>query len=186
MNYKYILLLAGIALVSCATPRQAPITESTHTGLDATINREEANTAGNGNLLIGPTTRVAFEQDPYSSWFHGTYLKYNPKEPMLEKLQPLLENVTIKAYIGTWCMDSQRELPRFFKILDATRFPYANLEMISLREDKTGLDNQAKTDSITAVPTFIFYRQGKEVGRIVETAYPTLEMNMVTVLSETK
>lgn len=178
-----LLLLAVLALGSCATPRQAPITENTHTGLDPNENREETTAAGD-TILIGPTTRVAFEQDPYSNWFHPAYLSYKPKEAMVEQLQPLLENVTIKAYIGTWCLDSKREVPRLFKVLDATRFPYSKVEMISLREDKTGLNGQEKADNITAVPTFIFYRDGKEVGRIIETAYPTLEMNMITVLSD--
>ncbi|MFC6998454.1 thioredoxin family protein [Rufibacter roseus] len=182
MKYSF-LIIALVVLASCATPRQAPITENTHTGLDPNENREEANQAGDGNVLIGPTTRVAFEQAPYSEWFHPMYLKYKPNETIMEELQPLLEGVSIKGYIGSWCLDSQREVPRFFKILDAARFPYARLELISLREDKTSLAGEEKADNVTAVPTFIFYKDGKELGRIIETAYPTLEMNMVQVLS---
>lgn len=183
MRYPF-LFIALFALASCATPRQAPITADTHTGLDPNENREEANQSGNGNVLIGPTTRVAFEQAPYSEWFHPMYLKYKPNEEIIEQLQPKLEGVTIKAYMGSWCIDSQREIPRFYKILDATRFPYSRLDLISLREDKTGFNGQEKADNITAVPTFIFFKDGKELGRIVETAYPTLEMNMLQVLTD--
>ncbi|MGV3540359.1 MAG: hypothetical protein ACO1OQ_11140 [Rufibacter sp.] len=185
MSMRYLLFFTSLLLlVACSTPRQAAITSSTHTGLDPNENREEATKAGNDTILIGTTTRVAFERPRYSSWFHPMYLRYTPNPKIMEQLQPALEGVTVKAFIGSWCMDSQREVPRFYKVLDAARIPHSRVEMISLREDKSGLNGEEKTYNITAVPTFIFYKNGKEVGRIVETAYPTLEMNMLTVLTD--
>ncbi|WP_192823444.1 thioredoxin family protein [Rufibacter sp. LB8] len=186
MRYFAFIIISALALASCSTARQARITAATHTGLKAHENREEKAADGKDSLLIGPTTRVAFEKARYSTWFHPTYLRYKPNEKLMEELVPLLEGVTIKAFIGSWCLDSQRELPRLFKILDAARIPYSRMEMTSLREDKSALNNEDKTYSITAVPTFILYKDGKEVGRIVETAYPTLEMNMITLLKEAK
>ncbi|WP_205501936.1 thioredoxin family protein [Rufibacter psychrotolerans] len=156
-----------------------------NTGLNANENREEKNAAGTENILIGVTTRMAFDQAPYNAWFHPTYQRYTPNPKIMEQLEPLLEGVTIKAYIGSWCLDSQRDLPRFIKIMDQARIPHSRFQLISLREDKSGLTGSEKTDSVTAVPTFILYKNGKEMGRIVETAYPTMEMNMVTILQGT-
>ncbi|WP_066830026.1 thioredoxin family protein [Rufibacter ruber] len=182
---RYVLFIfAALAFAACSTPRQAVITDATHTGLDPQENREEPTQAGNDSLLIGTTTRVAFEMPRYSAWFHPMYLRYKPNEQIIDQLQPQLEGVRIKVFMGSWCLDSQREIPRFYKVLDAARFPYSRVEMTSLREDKTGLTGEEKTLNITAVPTFIFYKNGKELGRIVETAYPTLEMNMLTVLKD--
>jgi len=183
MRYWFFIFVL-VALSACATPRQAPITASTHTGLDPNENREEASATGSEMVLIGPTTRVAFEQEPYSTWFHPMYLRYKPNETIMEQLQPLLQDVTIKAFMGSWCIDSQREIPRFYKILDAAHIPHSRMELVSLRENKTGFQGEEKVYDIVNVPTFIFFREGKEVGRIVETAYPTLEMNMVTLLTD--
>lgn len=177
------LMLTVLFFTSCAGVKQAPITPATHTGLNLNENREEATKAGNDSLLIGTTTRVAFEKPRYSTWFHPMYLRYQPNPKIMEQLQPKLADITIKVFLGSWCGDSQREIPRFYKLLDAARIPYSRIELISLREDKTGLKGEEKTYNITAVPTFILYQEGKEVGRIVETAYPTLEMNMLNLLT---
>jgi hypothetical protein len=82
-------------------------------------------------------------------------------------------------------MDSQRDLPRFYKVMDQAHFPHARFNVYNLREDKTSPNGEEKAANITAVPTFILYRDGKEVGRIVESAYPTIEMNMLTILKGT-
>ncbi|WP_148041208.1 thioredoxin family protein [Rufibacter immobilis] len=177
-----LLIIAMLAFAAISCTRRATYSASEQSGLDPSENREEKNAAGTENILIGPTTRVAFENAPYNTWFHPAYLRYQPNQKIMDELQPLLENVTVKGYIGSWCLDSQRDLPRLFKVIDQARFPHSRLQLISLREDKSSLKGEEKGDSITAVPTFILYRDGKEVGRIVETAYPTLEMNMLTIL----
>ncbi|GGK58734.1 thioredoxin family protein [Rufibacter glacialis] len=169
-------------MTSSSATEQSGYSASGQTGLDLTRNREEKNKAGNENILVGTTGREAYENAPYSTWFHPTYQRYQPNQKIMEELQPLLENVTVKAYTGSWCLDSQRDLPRFYKVLDFARFPHAKFNVISLREDKSSLTGEEKRDSITAVPTFILLRDGKEVGRIVESAYPTIEMNMLTIL----
>ncbi|WP_210486389.1 thioredoxin family protein [Rufibacter aurantiacus] len=181
----------ALGVVACSRPaanssvEQSGYSAAGQTGLDANKNREEKNKAGNENILIGAVDRAAFENAPYSTWFHPAYQRYTPNQKIMEELVPLLENITVKAYMGSWCEDSQRDVPRFYKLLDQAHFPHSRLHLISLREDKTGPNGEEKLDNITAVPTFILYREGKELGRIVETAYPTLEMNMLTIIKGT-
>ncbi|WP_207432601.1 thioredoxin family protein [Sabulibacter ruber] len=174
------------ATSTASSAEQSGYSSADHTGLNPNENREEKNKAGTENILIGTTTRMAFDQAPYSSWFHPAYQRYTPNAKIMEQLQPLLEGVTVKAYVGSWCMDSQRDVPRFYKVIDQAHFPYSRLKMISLREDKSAPEGEEKIDNITAVPTFILYKDGKEMGRIVETAYPTIEMNMVNILKGTE
>ncbi len=38
--------------------------------------------------------------------------------------------------MGTWCGDSKRETPRFYKILDETGFNQNNFELITVIEIK--------------------------------------------------
>ncbi|RNI25870.1 thioredoxin family protein [Rufibacter latericius] len=188
MHFRLFLLsILALGVFSCARQATSSADQSGYsalgqTGLDANKNREEKDKSGNGNILIGSTNRAAFENAPYSTWFHPAYQRYTPNQKIMDELVPLLENVTVKGYMGSWCEDSQRDIPRFYKVLDFAHFPHSRFNLISLREDKSGFNGEEKADNITAVPTFILYREGKEVGRIVETAYPTLEMNMLTIL----
>lgn len=177
-----MLFVTVLALGASACARQTTTYSSSETsGINPNENREEKTKSGE-TILIGPTTRIAYEKEPYSSWFHPAYMRYQPNAKIMEELQPLLQGISFKALTGSWCMDSQRELPRLYKVMDQARIPYSRLEVISLREDKTTPTGEEKAYNITAVPTIILYRNGQEVGRIVETAYPTLEMNMLTIL----
>jgi thiol-disulfide isomerase/thioredoxin len=97
-----------------------------------------------------------------------------------------LDGIEIQLFLGTWCSDSQMEVPQFIKILDYIDFDKANLTMIGLERDENRVMSSPKGEeqglNITHVPTFIFYKSGQEIGRIVE--YPTvsLEVDMVNLL----
>ena len=38
--------------------------------------------------------------------------------------------------MGTWCEDSQREIPHFFKLLQALEFDQKHVEMYAMSEEK--------------------------------------------------
>jgi thiol-disulfide isomerase/thioredoxin len=135
------------------------------------------------NILIGYCTREAFEDTNFSWWFNSEYEIYKPDSASLNQLQPLLEKIEISAIIGTWCSDSRREFPRFLKILDQTGFHQENLTIIAVNEDKKipGSNIPEKYD-LQLVPTFIFYRDGSELGRIQESPEETLEKDIVKIL----
>ena len=85
--------------------------------------------------------------------------------------------------MGTWCEDSQRETPNFIKILKQVDFDFNNLELITVNREKItpqGLENGL---NITNVPTFIFYKDGKEINRIVEFPIESLEEDMINILT---
>jgi thiol-disulfide isomerase/thioredoxin len=60
--------------------------------------------------------------------------------------------------MGTWCGDSKRETPAFYKILDNTVFDYNNLELITVSRAKETPEGFEKDLNIIRVPTFIFYK----------------------------
>ena len=84
----------------------------------------------NGNL-VGISAKSNFLVAPFNDWFNFNYENYELNTETIAKLKPLLKNVTIKAFMGTWCGDSQEQTPVFYKILDVTDFKYQNLEMIA-------------------------------------------------------
>ena len=85
--------------------------------------------------------------------------------------------------MGTWCSDSRREVPRFFKILDAVNYPSDKVAIICVDEDKKTRGNELTGLKIELVPTLIFYKNGNELGRIVESPNDTLEKDIIKILT---
>lgn len=136
------------------------------------------------DFLVGKQDRKALEQEPYGNWFNANYKSYVVDNSTIEKLSPYLKDITIQAFMGTWCSDSKRETPTFYKILDASNFNYKNLELITVTRSKDTPQGFEKGLDIMRVPTFIFYKDGKEIGRYVEFARETLEKDILAIVSE--
>ena len=86
--------------------------------------------------------------------------------------------------MGTWCSDSRREVPRFYKILDEIEYPSENVSLINVNRDIEGLGDEVTGLEIHFVPTFIFYRNDEEIGRIVEIPYESLEKDMLELVKK--
>lgn len=134
----------------------------------------------NGNL-IGYITKENLQQN-FDDWFTPRYTDYNAEEDAVSSLQSLLNNITIKVFMGTWCDDSHEQVPVFFKILNDAKFDTKNVTMVGLDENRQTLDNLQDGFNIARVPTFIFYKNNQEIGRIVEYPNESIEQDMVTIL----
>ena len=55
--------------------------------------------------------------------------------------------------------------------------------MITVNRGKRTPDNLQKGFNIKRVPTFIFYKKGKEIGRYVEFPRTSLEKDILTIVS---
>ncbi len=136
----------------------------------------------NGNL-IGFLDKSDFMQGKYKNWFVSHYDEYEPKKKFLKKIQKYLEGVQIKSFIGSWCHDSQRELPHFYKLMELTGFDFEkNYKMIGITRGKKTPDNLQEGYNIKHTPTFIFFRNGKEIGRYVEHARESIEKDFLKIL----
>lgn len=134
-------------------------------------------------MLIGYTTLDAFKDSSFSWWWNSEYNMYNVDSTEIEKLKVMLKDIDITIVMGTWCSDSRTEVPHFYKILDKIGYPVENVTLTSVDREKQGLENEVEGLEIEFVPTFIFYDRGKEVGRIVEMPYETLEKDMLEIIS---
>ncbi len=133
-------------------------------------------------MLIGKEDRTALEEAPFSTWFTPNYAKYNVNDALLPEIKKELKGVTITTFMGTWCGDSKRETPRMFKILDMASFNSKNLELITVDRTKQNPKEFTSGNNIIRVPTFIFKKDGKEIGRIVERPVESLEADMLKIL----
>ena len=119
-------------------------------------------------ILIGICERAELQKAPFGKWFNKEYDSYTPEFPNKNDLQIGIKKYNISIVMGTWCPDSRKEVPRFYKILDSLKFPESQLKLITVNRMKKGIAQETDGLNIQRVPTFIFYKDGKEVGRIIE------------------
>ncbi|PID79704.1 hypothetical protein CSB20_09345 [bacterium DOLZORAL124_64_63] len=119
---------------------------------------------------------------------------YEPRPEDVATLRAITEDTDIFCILGTWCGDSRREVPRFWKILQEAANPHLQLVMFGVGR---GHDRQARAllaeigfdvplreqYDVQLVPTFIFKRGDEELGRIVETPETTLEEDAARILN---
>ncbi len=123
------------------------------------------------------------EHDAYT-WFSKQYDKY---QPMLEKIDTNALNETdIVVFMGTWCHDSKREVPRLYKILDGINYDYSKFEIIGLKKNKTGYFKDYSKFNVKNTPTLIFFQNKREIGRIIEKPKKSLESDIQIILKEVK
>ena len=67
-------------------------------------------------MLIGYCTREAFDDSSFSEWWDSEYNLYEVDIGTAEEIKTGFEDLEIKLVLGTWCSDSRREAPRFYKI----------------------------------------------------------------------
>ena len=120
---------------------------------------------------------------PHNLWYNEGFDSYVAKESAIAELKELLNSeITITMVVGTWCPDSRREVPRFLRILSDLGYNIETITFIGVDSYKEApLDIYAEL-SIERVPTFIFYRNIVEAGRIIEYPVTSLEMDMVNIL----
>lgn len=151
-------------------------------------NQKEYNTTvideeENAPMLINWATIEGLKKEPFISWYTENHDAYQVDNATAESIKPLLKGVKIKAFMGTWCSDSQREIPSFFKIMETIGYNTDNIDLITVNRDKTTLLGLEKDLNIEYVPTLIFYKDSKEINRIVESPIESFEKDMIAILS---
>lgn len=132
-------------------------------------------------ILIGKIERSTLS-NPDFPWYQRNYQNYNVQDSIINKLKVDFSQIYCKIFLGTWCSDSKREVPRILKIFDLISFK--NYEIIGLGRDKKSSGGEERELNIQKVPTIIFYKNEKEIGRIIETPTKTLEEDILDILSK--
>ena len=79
--------------------------------------------------IIGVFERKELNNEPHLSWFQENYNDYSLDEPTAEKIKPLIKDIDITVFMGTWCSDSRRDSPAFFKLIDFLKIKDQKLEL---------------------------------------------------------
>ncbi len=133
--------------------------------------------------IIGIFQKDDLSSNPHAEWFKENYENYSLDQITAKKIKPLMKDFEITVFMGTWCSDSRRDSPGFFKLMDFVDFDYKNLELIAMSLEKTTPDSLERGLEIYNIPTFIFKKNGNEVNRIVEFPIETLEKDILNIVS---
>ena len=135
------------------------------------------------HMEVGWTPRAIFQSPTYASWFDTAYVAYQPSEEYKDLLSRMKDSVDIVVIYGTWCSDSRREMPRFFKVMDAIQFPASRIILIAVDRTMQIPQGIAHQYGITNVPTFVIHYRGVELGRVVESPKNSIEQDFAEMLS---
>jgi thioredoxin 1 len=92
-------------------------------------------------------------------------------------------DMKVKILFGTWCHDSEREVPRMLKLLAASGVKEESISLISLDIRKEEPEGRAKALDVRFTPTFIFFSGDIELGRIIERPTISLRDDVVAIAS---
>ena len=176
-TYFIILIISLVTIYSCSV--------SKNVASPVLINQLSKDSRGN-DMLMGKCTRDAFLQPPFADWFKSNYDSYVVDSFTCNFIRPLLADKSITIFMGTWCGDSKREVPRVLKMLDCCGFPMKKLTMIMVSNKdslyKKSPQHEEAGRNIVRVPTIIIEQKGAEVGRIIEFPKTSLEKDFLSIL----
>lgn len=135
------------------------------------------------NDLIGVITQQQIQESEHAIWYNkemGSYVVDVETLSDFENNPERIKALSVKIFLGTWCSDSRREVPRFNNIMSFLNV--TNIETFGLDKNKKSLEKHEKGMNIHHVPTFIIYQNGKEINRIIETPVETLEKDLIAII----
>ena len=180
-TYFIIIIISLFTIYSCSV--------SKNTSSPALVNQISKDSRGN-DMLLGKCTRAALLQQPFLDWFKPNYDSYHVDSFTCNFIRPLLAGKSITIFLGTWCGDSKREVPRVLKMLDCCGFPASNLTLIMVSNKdslyKKSPQHQEAGKNIVRVPTIIIEQKGVEIGRIIEFPVTSLEKDILSILRKEK
>mgnify|MGYP001315759684 CR=1 FL=1 len=168
---KFFFTSLIILFVGCGSKQQKPLPTS------------PVKASSGEMILLGKINKANLQTSNHTPWFKQDYQSISIDDPQwIENLKPYLGGLRIKVFMGTWCEDSQREIPHFFKLLQALEFDQKHVEMYAMSEEKTTPENYEKGWEIYNVPTIIFLKNGNEINRFVEFPVNSLESDITKII----
>ena len=111
------------------------------------------------------------------------YDAYVPEAQLIENLRNKAPELKADVYFAYWCDDSKNHVPVFLKILDTLNVPEFKVNFYEVGK-KANADQKYYVEDmmVEKVPTFIFYANDFEMGRIVENPKNTLLQDMMIIV----
>lgn len=139
-------------------------------------------------VLLGTHSFEELLKAPFDRWFVPGVDTAHFSKKEARKLRGEMKDCSITIFMGTWCGDSRREVPRLYAVLDFINFPKDKIKLVFLDNAdsayKESPDHEEAGRYILRVPTVIVSKQGTETGRVIE--YPKVNWvaDLYTIVQE--
>ena len=133
-------------------------------------------------ILLGKINKANLEVSTLTPWFNQDYQRISIDAKWTKNVKPYLKGLRVKIFMGTWCEDSQIQIPHFFKLLESLEFEQNHIEMYAMSEEKSTPENFEKGWEIFNIPTIIFLKDGIEINRFVEFPVISLESDIIKII----
>lgn len=137
---------------------------------------------------LGEIRPEALQEAPFATWYDTMYEAGVPQKKLVRQLRKQIGAVdSITLFMGTWCGDSRREVPRLFRILEEINYDMSRLKVICVSSQintyKQSPDREEAGLNIHRVPTVLLHdTAGAELNRIVESPVTSLEEDLLAIL----
>ena len=118
-------------------------------------------------MLLGKITIEELQQEPFAEWYQMESDGYEVDTELTNAISNPGQ-YTYEVFLGTWCGDSRREVPRMEKIFSEMGIDMSNVLIVTLDRDKISPNDEQEGKDIRYVPTLIVSKDNQEIGRIVE------------------
>lgn len=138
-------------------------------------------------FLVGTIEESDLNTGDYHDWFSNSFKTYDVNKVVVDNIKKKLNAHKLLLFMGTWCGDSRREVPRIMKVLHEAKFPMDNLKIVAVDRRKEFYKKSPGGEEwgldIRRVPTLILLKNGREQNRIVETPIESWEKDLATILN---
>lgn len=118
-------------------------------------------------MLLGAIAIEELQQEPFAEWYQMESDGYEVDTELTNAISDPGQ-YTYEVFLGTWCGDSRREVPRMEKIFSEMGIDMSNVLIVTLDRDKISPNGEQEGKDIRYVPTLIVNKDNQEIGRIVE------------------
>jgi hypothetical protein len=115
-------------------------------------------------------------------WFDDGYKNYQPDKAAVSSLKATASEYRIIIFAGSWCPDTQRILPGFYKAIDQAGYSRQNTTLYLLDKKMRSAEKLEEKYQVYSVPTFILLKNNVETGRIVENPKASIEADLAAIL----
>ncbi len=170
MNYA-IIFTALLALAPLNTQAAVPGRASSPATLPSTARASDAYGSIHSELLLARYPVFASE-----------YAAYQPSAGELAQMQSL-EGLQGVVLFGSWCHDSEREIPRLLKLLQQSEVELSSLQLEAVNQQKQHPQQLHSQYDLRYTSTIIVLDNGRELGRIIEKPSKSLAEDLAELVA---
>ncbi|MAO66341.1 MAG: hypothetical protein CL666_15215 [Balneola sp.] len=134
--------------------------------------------------LTGPVTeKQILENDR----IYEIYIdRYTPDSVAIDYLMNMKEPVKLMVFLGSWCRESKKYIPRLMKSLREADAKNIHVEYVGVNAQKNSPESFLNMHQIKYIPTVVVLKGDKEIGRIVEEPQQPIELELMEILEGRK